>query len=394
MKSIKLLLIIFFAASKSFAQTEVKPVLPTYKIGIFAPLYLDSLFSNGTLKYKQGIPKFVVPSLEFVQGAQVALDSIKIKEANIQAFVYDSKSYSKNIAYLIRNNKLDSLSLIIGHSRDADYKQLAEFALLKNIPFVSVTYPNDGGVTANPFTIILNSTLKAHCEGIYSYLLQSHPTDKLFLLRKKGTQEDKIANYFKAINEQDGKPLLNILTIDIDSNFNADALAKNIDSNRNTVLIGASLDENFAKNVALASYNIHTSYPLTLIGMPNWDGFSSLRKKDVFEDFPIYFTTPYFNTKWDVFSKQLIAAYAKKYKSKPSDMAYKGFEAVQLFTKLLVAHPNDFMSNLNDKAGKVFCDYNFKPVVLNKETSPTPDYFENKHLYFIKILNGSVSKAW
>ncbi|MBL0147015.1 MAG: ABC transporter substrate-binding protein [Chitinophagaceae bacterium] len=394
MKSIKLLLIIFFAASKSFAQTEVKPVLPTYKIGIFAPLYLDSLFSNGTLKYKQGIPKFVVPSLEFVQGAQVALDSIKIKEANIQAFVYDSKSYSKNIAYLIRNNKLDSLSLIIGHSRDADYKQLAEFALLKNIPFVSVTYPNDGGVTANPFTIIINSTLKAHCEGIYSYLLQSHPTDKLFLLRKKGTQEDKIANYFKAINEQDGKPLLNILTIDIDSNFNADALAKNIDSNRNTVLIGASLDENFAKNVALASYNIHTSYPLTLIGMPNWDGFSSLQKKDVFEDFPIYFTTPYFNTKWDVFSKQLIAAYAKKYKSKPSDMAYKGFEAVQLFTKLLVAHPNDFMSNLNDKAGKVFCDYNFKPVVLNKETSPTPDYFENKHLYFIKILNGSVSKAW
>jgi Periplasmic binding protein len=392
MKKIKLFVFILFVLSKSFAQTNDN-AMPTYKIGIFAPLYLDSIFSNGTLKYKDGIPKFIQPSLDFVQGVQIALDSLKMKTANIQAYIYDSKSYSKGIYNLVKTNKLDSLNLMIGHSRDLDFKQLSDFALAKNIPFVSVTYPNDGGITGNPFTVIMNSTLKAHCEAIYSYVFQNYPTDKLFLLRKKGAQEDKIANYFKAINEQEGKPFLSIQTITIDSNFTSDALAKNLDSNRKTVIIGGSLDETFAKDIANACNDLHTAYPITLIGMPNWDGFSSLRKRDAFEEFPIYFTTPYFNTKWDEYSKKLISAYAKKFKTKPTDMAYKGFEATWFFTKLLIAHPNDFMSNLNDKTNKVFCEYNFKPVVLSK-TNSTPDYFENKHLYFIKILNGAVSKAW
>jgi hypothetical protein len=372
----------------AFAQT-----LPTFKVGIFAPLYLDSLFSNNTLKYKQGIPKFAQPAIDFVQGAQVALDSFEVNKENIEAHIFDTRAYTKNIAYLIRTKQLDSLSLLIGNVRDADYKQLADFALLKNIPFISVTFPNDAGVVANPFTVIMNSTLKAHCEGIYTYLFQNNATDKIFLLRKKGTQEDKIAWYLKEINEQDGKPLLPIQIINVDSTFDTDVLKARLDSNRKTVIIGGSLDENFAKTVATACNDLQPSYPLTLIGMPNWDGFASLRKKDAFENFPIYFTTPYFNNKWDDYSKQLKNAYAKKYKNTPNDMAYKGFEAVQLFTNLLIKHPNDFMSNLNDKTAKVFCEYNFKPVLLKKETT-TPDYFENKHLYFIKILNGGLVKAW
>jgi hypothetical protein len=389
MKGIKLLGLILFVMIKSFAQTN----LPTYKVGIFAPLYLDSVFSNGKFKYKDAIPKFITPSLEFVQGSQVALDSLKLKDVNVQAYIFDTKSYSKSIYTLINTNKLDSLQLIIGHSRDLEYKQLADFAFKKNIPFVSVTYPNDGGIIGNPFTIIMNSTLKAHCEGIYSYLLQNNPTDKLFLIRKKGSQEDKIASYFKAVNEQEGKPLLNIQHIIIDSNLTADELVKSLDSNRKNVIIGGSLEEAFATKLSTACNELHSSYPITLIGMPNWDGFSSLRKKDVFEEFPIYYTTPYFNNKWDSYSKQLISAYAKKFKTKPSDMAYKGYEATLYFTNLLISHPNDFMSYLNNKSAKVFCDYNFKPVKINKE-SKVPDYFENKHLYFIKILNGATSKAW
>ena len=112
---------------------------------------------------------------------------------------------------------LDSLDLIIGSVKDTDLKQLADFSLKKNIPFISATYPNDGGVTGNPFLAIMNSTLKAHCEGIYSYILQNHGTDKIILLKKPGVQEDKIVSYFKALNEQEGKPLLNIQTIHFDS---------------------------------------------------------------------------------------------------------------------------------------------------------------------------------
>jgi len=387
------ILMSFTFAFKATAQTDSSKNFPTYRVGIFAPLYLDSVFSNNTFRYAQGVPKFMAPSLEFIHGAQIALDSMKMGRENVEASIYDSKSYTKNISYLINNKKLDSIDLIIGAVKDADYKQLADFALLKNIPFISATYPNDGGVTANPFTIIMNSTLKAHCEAIYSYILQNHGTDRIYLCRKKGAQEDKVAAYFKMLNEQDGKPLLPIQILNFDSTSAFGFLKTKLDSNRQSVIIGASLDENFATGLTTACYNLHETYPVILMGMPNWDGFTFLYKKDEFNGFPIYFTSPYFNNKWDNLSKMLTAVYLKKYKIKPGDMAFKGFEAVYMFTSLLTKHPDDFINYLNDKTFKVFCDYNIKPVMLKKENTK-PDYFENKHLYFIKLLNGARSKAW
>ncbi len=389
------LFILFFSthAFNANAQTDSSKKMPTYRVAIFAPLYLDSVFSNNTFRYTQGVPKFIAPSVEFIQGAQIALDSMKMGKENVEAFIYDSKSYTKNISYLINNKKLDSLDLIIGSVRDMDYKQLADFALLKNIPFISATHPNDGGITANPFTVIINSTLKAHCEAIYSYLLQNHGTDIIYLCRKKGPQEDKVAAYFKTLNEQDGKPLLNIQLLNTDSAFVYDILKNKLDSNRQSVIIGGSLDESFATGLATACYNLFETYPITLIGMPNWDGFASLQKKNDFDGFPIYFTSPYFNNKWDSYSKMPTSVYLKKYKIKPGDMVFKGFEITYMFTKLLTKYPDDFINRINDKSFKIFCDYNFRPVLLKKENTK-PDYFENKHLYFIKLLNGAKSKAW
>ncbi len=314
-------------------------------------------------------------------------------DVNIEAYIYDTKSYKEPLSALVKNNKLDNLDLLIGPVRDFEYKQLADFALAKNIPFISAAYPNDGGITANPFVVILNSTLKAHCEAIYSFLLQDHGTDKIFLCRKKGQQEDRVASYFKAINEQDGKPLLNIQTLNFDSTLSSDILQKKLDSNRNSIIIGASLEEGFAARLAHACDDLDEEYPITLIGMPNWDGFKSLTKKGDFEGFPIYFTTPYYNYKTDMYSKMLMNGYSQKLKGKPSDMAFKGFECAQLFVKLLIKYPNDFMSHINDKSFRIFSDYNFKPVMLKKD-STIPDYFENKHLNFVKIYNGNMTKAW
>ena len=388
------LLLFIFTRQSAFAQADSGKTTPSYKIAVFAPLYLDSIFNDKGFRYSQGMPKFMMPALDFIQGAQVALDSMSLWDEKVEATFYDSKAYIKTIPYLIQNKKLDSLDLIIGSVKDVEYKQLADFALLKNIPFISATYPNDGGITSNPFTVIINSTLKSHCEAIYSYILQNHSTDKIFLCRQKGLQDDKVAGYFKTLNEREGKPFLTIQTINFDSTGSIQGIVKYLDSNRQSIIIGASLDEKFASTLTNTCYSLFPKYSkMTLIGMPNWYSFKIFDTKDALKDFPVYYTSPYYNAKTDGYSKKLISAYIKKYKIKPSDMAYKGFETTYLFTRLLTKFPNDLLSNLNDKTWKVFCDYAFKPVLLSKEKS-TPDYFENKHLYFIKIMNGTETKAW
>ena len=393
MKKRFFLIVLFFITVSHTLNAQNK----VYHIGIFAPLYLDSVFAgDGNFLYKQNMPKFIMPGLDFVQGAEIALDSMGLNGATVSASVYDTKSYTHPVSYLIKNKKLDTLDLIIGSVKDAEYKELAAFALQKHIPFISATYPNDGGITNNPYLVILNTTLKSHCEAIYSYLVQNHSTDKIFLCRNKGAQQDRVAGCFKKINEQDGKPFLNIQTLNYDSTVNSDNLKLKLDSNRQSIIIGASLDEKFATSLAYACNDLHQQYPITLIGMPNWDAFKALMNKDDLPDFPVYYTTPYFNNKWDDYSKMVTNAYALQYKGKPTDMSFKGFECAYLFTKLLILYPHGFINHLNDKTYKVFSDFNFRPVSslsTNNETS-VPDYFENKHVYFIKILGGTASKAW
>jgi hypothetical protein len=380
-----------FAHASQYTDTANSKV---YKVAVFAPLYLDSVFTDNQLRSERSLPKFIMPAVEFVQGTQIAFDTLPVNNQRVEAFIYDTKSFSEPLTRLIQNKKLDSLDLIIGSVRDADFKMLSDFSSSNNIPFISATYPNDGGVTDNPFLVIMNSTLKVHCEGIYNYVLQNYGTEKIYLFKKPGVQEDKIATYFKTLNEQEGKPLLNIQTINFDSTFSAFAFKKKLDSNHNTIIIGASLDEEFAQNLAEVCYSIKKNYPLILIGMPNWDGIDFFDKEDeAYKDFAIRFTSPYFNARTNSLSDILSTEYNNRYKSKPTDVATKGFETAYYFTRLLVNHPNDFMLNLNDSTLKVFNDFNFKPILISKD-STAPAYFENKHLYVMRMMNGVVTREW
>ncbi len=354
-----LFIIILLVSTSTFAQGN-NSELKTYRIGIFAPLYLDSVFTEDQFKYEKNFPRFVVPGLDFIQGAQIALDSMPTPIANIDARFFDSKSVTNDLATLISSKKLDSLDLIIGAVKDEEYPQLATFALEKKIPFISATYPNDAGITGNPYLVIVNSTLRAHCEAIFSYILQNHGTDKIMLVRKPGVQEDKVAGYFSTLNKPDGKPLLNIQTVNIDSNFNI--VRYKLDSTKQNIIIGGSLDEEFAYNLAAAVAPAKKKYDITLIGMPNWDAFQSFTNpKKNLADFPVYFTAPYFNYKWDNYSKMIQNVYLNKYKGKPSDYAYKGFETMFIFARLLTYYSDNFMDHLNDYAYKVFSEYNLSP---------------------------------
>ena len=364
------------------------------KLGIFAPLFLDSVFKNNNYyPYDNKFPRFTLAGLDFVQGVQIALDSLAAEDMLLEVHVYDSKSTTKTIPSMISNNELDSLDMIIGAVKDDEFIQLAQFAQSKQIPFISATYPNDGGVTGNPFLFIANSTLKSHCEAIFGFLLQKHGTDNIILARKSGSQEDKVAGYFYSINHKESKALLDIKTINLDSNIYT--IKNKLDSTKKNIIIGGSLEDEFAFSLMNALSPLKKKYDITLIGMPNWDSFnpSGKNKKTAVNDFPFFITSPYFNEKSDSLSKILQNAYLNKYKGNPTDNSFKGFESVYVFSRLINKKSDDFLNTLNSNTFKVFSEYNFMPVFLNKN-SRYPDYYENKHLYFIKKLNGISSRAW
>ena len=79
--------------------------------------------------------------------------------------------------------------------------------------------------------------------------------------------------------------------------------------------------------------------------------------------------------------------------SKPSDMAFKGFEITYRYLKTYYTHPSDFMKYINDSSDKIFADFNFE-AVQSKDSSATINYWENKKIYFVKKTDGAIKGVY
>src|SRR5215212_3082418 len=104
-------------ATQSFAQDTMSPAIKIYRIAVFSPLHLDSAFSADIAANDRSIPKFIIPALDFTKGARIALDTLPLNGKRAEAYIYDSKSSTQPISWLIRYKKLDSIDLIIGSVR-------------------------------------------------------------------------------------------------------------------------------------------------------------------------------------------------------------------------------------------------------------------------------------
>lgn len=359
-----------------------------HQLAIFLPLYLDSAFdATGNYRYDKNFPKFINPGLEFYEGAALALDSLEENDARLDVRIYDTRSASQSLPQVLASPEFERTELIIGQVSGGEMQQLAAAAAHKNIPFINVNFPNDGGITNNPSLVILNSTLRTHCEGIYRFLQRNYPTKNLVFFRKKGAQEDRLRGYFSDIEKTTASVPLKIKYVTLDDNFDASAVTPYLDSTTQTICIAGSLDDVFASRLCgMLSYL--KSYRTSLIGMPTWDNMDFSKPEFAGEE--IVYSTPFYINPADSLVKQIQQNFKTRFYSRPSDMVFRGYECVYRFGSLLLLHGSALGGSIGEKKYKVFTDFNIEPVFLNRQ-SMTLDYFENKKLYFIRKMDGNVT---
>ena len=73
-------------------------------------------------------------------------------------------------------------------------------------------------------------------------------------------------------------------------------------------------------------------------------------------------------------------------------MVFRGYETTFRFARLLQQYGASLSSSIGEKKFRVFNDFDIQPVFLNKQNM-TLDYFENKKVYMIKKLDGSVTQV-
>jgi hypothetical protein len=280
------------------------------------------------------------------------------------------------------------VGLIIAHASAQENWVLADEARIRKVPYINVNLPNDGGITNNPYFVMLNPSLKTHVESVYRYMQKYYPLNTITVLRKKGQMEDLIKTYLDDFGRSTVSVPLKLNFIDLDESFTEKQLLPFLDSNRQNIFFAASLDESFNRRLITQFVLAGRQYRTTIIGMPTLDNLEKDLSKPEYKGPEIIYGNPFYNSKADKVSIQINNYFGTKMYARPSDMVFRGYEVMWKYSKLLAQYKNDLSSNLSNKSNKVFTDFDIQPV-LNKQTM-TMEYFENKKLYFLKLQDGVI----
>ncbi|MBU6157902.1 MAG: hypothetical protein KGP35_02610 [Bacteroidetes bacterium] len=366
-------------------QSSSRPL----RVAVFAQLYLDSSFSSsGEYEYENEMPRHILPGLDFTEGLLLALDSLDT-ETPVELHILDLRSADQNIILLEQNHFFDTTDLIIGAVSGNDYRQLAEIALNYQIPFLSTTFPNDGGIKQNPFTILLNPTLPNHLRAMVQFMRKKCSDYNIIYIRKKGNQEDKLEALMNNANQsKNGKPFVNWKTQTFSDSIDVSTLQSLLDSTKKNMLISGSLEDKWA--LQLLSFSPSSdSIQIEYMGMPNWETLRELNQQK-YQDKTVYYPTALYKD-GNAIAERFAQRFGDKTNGKPSDIAYKGYETAACFIPLLIKEKNNFLNRISEPTCNIFTSYNIEPVYLNQTIQP--DYFENKNSYIIQKSKGITTKV-
>ena len=371
---------------------SAQPVATTptrIKIALFAPLYLDSAFDkNDSYRYgPKQFPKFLVPGLEFYEGALLALDSLNKEGADIELVVFDNKATNKTISEQLSSPACDELDLILTYCAANELKYFAAFGLERKIPVVNINLPNDGGVTKNPFLILLNSTLSSQCQHIYNFIRNRFTKQSLVVFQKKGTLEARIRTFIEEAARKKGGTTPSIKFVELTDSFTSQQLIPYLDTTKATICWIGSLDENFGKRISLQLVGLAKQrYKLTVMGMPTWDGVKDFTKPE-YRGADLLYCTPFYSPRIDSVSIGIETFFSDQLYARPSDMVLRGYEAIWRFSKLLMRYQKEIIFHFGSKEFNLFRELDIQPVLTSGQP-PAIQYYENKKLYYLKWQDG------
>lgn len=362
------------------------------RIAIFAPLYLDTLFdAAGNYKMGKSIPVYSKQGIEFYQGAVMALDSLDKEGIQLDVQLFDTKG-KNNIFKIADGGALNGINLILGAVSGSEYLDLAAIAKEKKIPFISASYPNDGGISGNPYVVVVNSKLNTHIQAIYNYVLKNFGTNKIALYRRQNGADDRVSEVFKSLNTSSSGSVLNMQTVVLNTPPTAADVEAALDKDRENIMICGSLDDNFGRTLLSIASSLSATYKITLIGMPTWENFSELDRTDVKMP-PVIYSTAFYNpgTEENEWVDSFTRAYGRNTYTNPTDIAFKGFELTYLFGHMLNSFGDQLLEKIDEKKFRLLTDFDFRPIRWSKNAT-TADYYENKRIYILKQSNGELTK--
>jgi len=361
-----------------YAPTQIKP---RYRIDVIAPLYLDDLVKGQYVTYNDKIPEKAVPGVSFIEGVNIAADSLKKAGFNVDIYLHDASSFQESAEILTTKNKLDSTDLIIGAVQSHDVPILAAYAKKKHVYFISALSASDGGVKENQYFTLIQPSLKSHCEWMVKDIAKTFPGQKVALLyRTSPALEESAYSYITG----DTADKVSFKALLCNSLPTREKLLYVFDTTRPNVVLVPILDVNYADSILKVLVRDFPEAHFEVYGLPSWNGLTDLHKAKAFPNLSINITDPFYFNPASPSGIYIERSFKKDYSGKPSELVYRGYETLFWYANLLKQYGTIF--KYTDNAPAPFTPFEISPQ-WDKNNGLL--YNENRHIFLTRYEGGA-----
>lgn len=326
---------------------ENTDLLSTYNMVLALPFLADKYNAA-----EDKIDRRSVPALNFYEGAKMAFDVLAGEGVNLDVSVLDTRAQEGTTIQLTNNNyELQNAHLVIGSFRNSTARAFAAFAKKNEKTFVSPIYPHQNLTTDNPYFIQLNPSEKAHAEAVMQHVKNKFKPENIVVFARSDAQEIRLMNYYLdahyAIEGSTMADSIKLVIIDDESpSLENTDFEPYMDDINTTAFIIASSSQSFVyamlRNIDLEKED----RSIVVYGQPRWKDFTQISYQ-FYETMNVHISSEsYLNPDDDTIQDFRVNFY-NKYGLPPTTEAFKGYDSVLYFGRMLKEFGTGFKNKLD-----------------------------------------------
>jgi ABC-type branched-subunit amino acid transport system substrate-binding protein len=309
-------------------------------MALVLPFQLDKI-STKTIQQKD-ITRSAL-ALDFYQGFKMALDSVAEKGNDFKLAVLDSRDNTPRAVALSKVAAVKSSDIIIGPVFPDGIKAFSQTPDIKDKLQVSPLAAAMPSQFNNPKLVTLNNSIDQHAWKLADFIGREYKPDVVNVIIVNPRKEDDesfaapVRSYLAAANGR------RFAFTEVASVAGAET---KLSSAKTNVIIIASDNSSLVLNGMGKLYARRQKNKIEVYGHPNW---AKLKNLDIekLQGLNTRITSSYYINYKSPEIIRFVAAYKVRYRTEPSEFAFKGFDTGFLFGSLLARYGKDYAKHLN-----------------------------------------------
>lgn len=321
-----------------------------YRVALMIPFYLEKAQYPGwsqkvdmTKIYEHLNFRFI----QFYHGFMMAADSLKKTGLDVEIHVYDIDQQSSKVLKALRDPALKKADLIVGPFFKNSFDQVAEFAKQHKIPIINPLSSRSDILESNPFVYKTLPSLDSQPEAIAKLVRRDFPNHNVIIYTANKYQGAALVSRLK--NALETSLSLNsrpVYVVDYATDSVMAFMYNAVFQQPNLIIIYAE-DEVVPAALLSKLSALRNDYPMTIIGLPEWEKFSNLESVYMVVLNAHILTSAYVDTDNEIV-RNFIMDYRARYYDEPMNYAFMGFDTGIFFLQALMIYGKDFGQCLDD----------------------------------------------